>query len=38
MVSVEEQLGEAKVLIQQKKYDEATALLITVDHPSADSG
>lgn len=31
-----ETLEQAKKLIQQKKYADATALLITVDHPTAD--
>jgi|GEM_PF-2140719 len=30
------QMQQAKALIQQKRYDDARAILITVDHPKAD--
>ena len=32
----EKQLAHAKQLIQAKQYEEARALLITIDHPTAD--
>lgn len=31
-----QQLAEAKVLIQAKRYEEARALLLTIDDPTAD--
>jgi hypothetical protein len=35
-MSVESELAQAKKLIQAKQYDDAIALLITIDHPTAD--
>jgi len=35
-MSTENQMQKAKALIQQKRYDDARALLITIDHPKAD--
>jgi hypothetical protein len=31
-----EQMQKAKTFIQQKRYDDARALLITIDHPKAE--
>jgi|GEM_PF-4152560 len=36
MSTTAEQMQQAKALIQQKRYDDAKAILITVDHPKAD--
>lgn len=36
MPTTKEEMQKAKSLIQQKRYDDARALLITVDHPKAD--
>ena len=36
MSTTAEQMKKAKALIQQKKYEDARAILITVDHPKAD--
>ena len=35
-MSTAEQMQRAKTLIQSKRYDDARALLITIDHPKAD--
>lgn len=35
-MSAETELAKAKKLIQAKRYDDAKALLITIDHPTAD--
>lgn len=36
MSTAVEQMKRAKALIQHKHYDDARALLITIDHPKAD--
>lgn len=35
--ALKEQFAKAKVLIEQKQYDKARALLITIDHPTANT-
>lgn len=35
-MSTKEQMQRARTLIQQKRYDDARALLITINHPKAD--
>lgn len=35
-MSIAEQMQKAKTLIQQKRYEDARAILITVDHPTAE--
>jgi hypothetical protein len=36
IMSTAEQMRKARTLIQQKRFDDARALLITIDHPKAD--
>jgi hypothetical protein len=36
IMSAEQELLRAKKLIQAKRYEDAKALLITIDHPTAD--
>ena len=35
-MTTEQELAKAKKLIQAKRYEDAKALLITIDHPTAD--
>lgn len=34
--AIERELSQAKQLIQAKRYEDAKALLITIDHPTAE--